>query len=131
MEIKKLGPFDYTKSICEGKSSDIMTDAEDEKAYTSFVVNRALSYHNDCVFLVNEVNGFHMLDNRLQYDFLRLVLKPRKRFSKWAKKVSVKDLDVVKEYYGYSDEKAMSVIELLSKEDLKRMKNKLDKGGRK
>jgi hypothetical protein len=62
---------------------------------------------------------------------LRGCIRPRKRFSKWAKKIVPSDIEVVKEYYGYSNPKAESVIDLLTEDDIKNMKSYLSKGGSK
>jgi hypothetical protein len=42
----------------------------------------------------------------------------------------LKDLEYVKEYYGYSNEKAREALTLLTKEQLEHIKTKLFKGGR-
>tara|TARA_R110000765_G_scaffold9042_3_gene28552 strand:- start:3252 stop:3656 length:405 start_codon:yes stop_codon:yes gene_type:complete len=134
MEVKpitKIGPFDYVTSICKGARDDIMHTVVDEKQYLSFIVNRALSYHQDCILLANEMNCKAVLDNRLQYVFLKSTIRPRKRFSKWSKKVSTKKLNTIKAYYNYTDEKASAVMELISDDQIKVMNHKMNKGGRK
>ena len=123
-------PFEWLKSVTHNKN-DIMVDDITEKQYNSFMVNRGLSYHQDTVLLANEMNRATHLDNRLQYDFLLKTIRPRKRFSKWHKKGASADIDVIKEYYGYSDAKAESVADLISAEDIKAMKSRLSQGGKK
>jgi|TARA_R110000796_G_scaffold212002_2_gene328167 hypothetical protein len=125
-----MNPFEYVKSITHSKV-DIMIGEEEEKGYNSFLINRGLSYYQDTVLFANEMNKHAHLDNRLQFDFLRGCIRPRKRFSKWAKKVIPGDIEVVKEYYGYSNQKAESVIDLLTDDDIKNMKSYLSKGGSK
>jgi len=125
-----MNPFEFVNSVTHNKK-DLMVDAESEKAYTPFLVNRSLSYYQDTVMFANEMNRHSQLDNRLQYDFLLACIRPRKRFSKWAKKVVAEDVEVIKEYYGYSNQKAESVVDLLTKEDISEMKSYLSKGGRK
>lgn len=122
-----MNPFDYVTSINHTKK-DVM---EDEKTYNGFMVNRSLSYFSDTVVLANEMNRYHHLDNRLQYQFLINMVRKRKRFSKWAKPETHNDVDVVKEYYGYSNEKAQQVLALLSPAQLQKLKEKVSKGGRK
>jgi len=122
-----MNPFDYVTSINYTKK-DVM---EDEKTYNGFMVNRSLSYFSDTVVLANEMNRYHHLDNRLQYQFLINMVRKRKRFSKWAKPETHNDVDVVKEYYGYSNEKAQQVLALLSPTQLQKLKEKVSKGGRK
>lgn len=124
-----MNPFDYLNSINYSKQ-DLMVDDDTEKAYNAFLVNRGLSYFQDTVLLANEMNKNHHIDHRLQYDFLRGVIRKRKRFSKWAKKDQVANVEVIKEYYGYSDAKAESVVDLISSDQIDMMKAKLSKGGK-
>jgi superfamily II DNA or RNA helicase len=128
--MEKLSPFDFVNSICQGAKSDIMLSSDEEKQYNAFIINRALSYHQDCILLVNEINCHPQLDKRLQYDFLRLTLRPRKRYSKWIKPKIEEKIRVIKEYYKYSNEKASAVESLISDEQIEEMKRKLNKGGR-
>ena len=125
-----MNPFDYLNSI-NHKKDDIMIDDEAEKGYSQFIVARGLSYFNDTVLLANEMNIAPGIDNRMHYDFLRTAVRPRKRFSKWMKKTTLAKVEVIKEYYGYSDAKAQSVEDLISDEDIKHMKSVLSKGGKK
>jgi hypothetical protein len=122
-----MNPFDYVTSINYSKK-DVM---EDEKTYNSFMVNRSLSYFSDTVILANEMNRYHHLDNRLQYQFLINIVRKRKRFSKWLKPEVENDIELVKEYYGYSNEKARQVMSLLSPSQIATIKKKVYKGGRK
>ena len=110
---------------------DIMVSPEDEKAYNSFLVNRSLSYFSDTIGIANEMNKYHHLDSRLQYQFLINIIRKRKRFSKWVKPETINDVDVLKTYYGYSNEKARQVLPLLTPQQLLTLKNKVNKGGRK
>lgn len=124
-----MNPFDYMNAINTSKK-DIMITAEDEKAYAPFLVNRGLSYFNDTVLIANEMNINHHIDHRLQFDFLINITSKRKRFSKWLKPEHVENLKVIKEYYGYSDEKAKSIISLLSNEQIHELKTRIYKGGK-
>ena len=123
-------PFEYIGSISNTKK-DIMVDEDAEKGYSPFLVNRGLSYYQDTVLFANQMNTHSYLDNRLQYDFLRSAIRPRKRFSKWHKKTVPAKNEVIKEYYGYSDSKAEAVADLISDDDIKHMKSVLSKGGKK
>jgi len=122
-----MNPFDYVNSINYTKK-DVM---EDEKTYNGFMVNRSLSYFSDTVVIANEMNRYHHLDSRLQYQFLINMIRKRKRFSKWVKPELENDLESVKEYYGYSNEKARQVMPLLSSSQMETIKKKVNKGGRK
>ena len=123
-------PFQYLNAINDTKQ-DLMVDDLAEKSYNSFMVNRGLSYFKDTVLFANEMNRHHHLDSRLQFDFLINIIRKRKRFSKWIKPDTASDVEVVKEYYGYSNEKARQVLTLLSTENINELKHKVAKGGRK
>ena len=124
-----MNPFDYIASITH-KKTDLMIDEEAEKSYSQFMVSRGLSQFQDCVLLANEMNINPTVDNRMHYDFLRTAVRSRKRFSKWAKKDTPTRIEIIKEYYGYSDEKAQSVCDLISDATLEEMKSYLSKGGK-
>jgi len=125
-----MNPFDYINAINHTKK-DIMLDDLNEKDYNSFLTNRSLSYFRDTVLIANEMNRHHQIDHRLQFDFLINIVRKRKRFSKWTKPEIVSDLNVVKEYYGYSNEKAKQVLTLLTTDQLTDLKSRISKGGRK
>lgn len=125
-----MKPFDYLNSINTNKN-DIMDSDEAEKIYNPYLINRSLSYFRDTVLISNEMNRYHHADNKLQYHFLLNIVRNRKRFSKWVKPEVVEDIEVVKEYYGYSTEKANAVLPLLSPSELETIRAKVDKGGRK
>jgi hypothetical protein len=122
-------PFHYIASITHQKN-DMMTDEDGEKGYSPFMTNRGLSYFQDTVLLANEMNRMSHLDNKLQYDFLRHAVRSKKRFSKWAKKSTSDDIEIIKEYYGYTDEKAYAVVDLISDATLAEMKQRISKGGK-
>lgn len=128
--VKKLSPFDFLNSINMTKK-DLMEDPDTEKQYVPFVVNRSLSYFPDTVAIANEMNKYHHLDAKLQYSFLINIVRKRKRFSKWIKSDLENNIEKVKEYYGYSMDKARQVMPLLSTDQLNIIINKVDKGGRK
>ena len=108
-----------------------MVDDITEKAYNSFLVNRSLSYFPDTILAANEMNLHPHLDNRLQFDFFINIIRKRKRFSKWYKPETISDLEAVKKYYGYSNEKARQVLTLLNTEQINELKLKVNTGGRK
>ena len=125
-----MNPFEYVNAINMTKQ-DIMIDDIAEKAYNPFIVNRSLSYFPDTVLMANEINMNAHLDNRLQFDFLINIVRKKKRFSKFMKPETVSDVEVVKEYYGYSNEKAKSALTLLTSDQINELKKKVYKGGRK
>ena len=120
-----MNPFELIKSISNTKK-DIL---ENEKDYNAFMVNRGLSYFPDTVIYANEMNRFHHLDSRLQYHFLINTIRKRNRFSKWNKSIESENISVIKQYYGYSNEKARDVLPLLSNENLKYIRGRIQHGG--
>jgi hypothetical protein len=93
------------------------------------MVNRGLSYFPDTVIYANEMNKFHHLDSRLQYQFLINTIRKRNRFSKWNKSIESKNINAIKKYYGYSNEKARDVLPLLSNENLNTIRGRINYGG--
>ena len=122
---------DYLNSINYGKNN--LMDSGDpmwEKKYPAFVVNKCLAPFGDTIQLVNEMNRNHHLDKKLQYDFLLNSLRTRKRFAPWIRSSKSKNLEYVKEYYGYNNEKGQSALSILNNEQIKTIKEKLNKGGK-
>lgn len=115
-----MSPFDFVNSINTTKENLIVDDIS-EKSYNSFMVNRSLSYFIDTVFFSQEMNANHNLDNKMQYDFLRLSIKKGKRFSKWAKADKSIELDAVKFVYKVSNQVAESYIKCMKPDDLKKI----------
>ena len=125
-----MNPFKFTDAINYTKE-DIMIDDITEKAYNPFLINRSLSYFPDTVAIANEMNKYHHLDNRLQFSFLINIIRKRKRFSKWIKPEIEDDVEVVKKYYGYSNEKSRQILPLLTSQQIDIIRKKVSKGGRK
>ena len=124
---------DYLSAINETKKPLLDTDDLDwERKYPPFVINKCLAQHYDTIMHSNEMNGYHFLPKKMQFDYLLNSIRERRRFGgKWLNKTKVKDLEVVKEYYGYSNARAQEVMNLLSTDHLKIMKQSLEKCGRK
>ena len=123
---------DYLRAINYTKKN--LMDSDDpmwKKKYNAFMVNKILSGFQDCIMLVNEMNRNYFMDNDMQFHFLINSIRARKRFSPFLKANELKDLDVVKEYYGYSNEKAKAALDILTKDQVKLIKEKLFKGGKK
>ena len=123
-----MSPFDFVNSINQTKKN-LMVDDLSEKSYNAYIVNKSLSYFSDTVLLANEMNRYSHLDNRLQYDFLKQIVRKRKRFSKWDKLNITDDLQTIKDYYGYSTSKARDVLSIISKEQMNQMRKYLNRGG--
>ena len=123
---------DYLNSINFNKKNLMNSDDKEwVKKYPAFIVNKILSGFQDTIMLVNEVNRNHFLDKDMQYSFLLNSIRSKKRFSPFLRANKLKDIDLVKEYYGYSNEKAKTVLDILTKDQLKLIKEKLYKGGTK
>ena len=101
----------------------------DPRQYQPFIVNKVMSQHLDSVLYANEMNKHYSLDRKMQYDFYINSLKPRKRHSPWIKRDTLENLDLVKEYYGYSHNKAIAALRILTKSQLDEIKLLLYKGG--
>jgi len=127
--IGDMNPFDYVNAICDTKQNLIIDEAT-EKGYNPFMINRTLSYHYDTVLLANEMNQRAHLDKKLQNDFLINTVRKKRRFAKWVKPLSSDDLEVVKEYYGYSNEKARQVLPLLNDTQMGQLRQRIFKGGK-
>ena len=122
---------DYLREINTDKNP-VMDSGDEmwEKKYPPFIVNKCLAPFPDSIHLVNEMNINCHLDHKLQFDFLLNSLRARKRFTPWLKADKIDDLEYVKEYYGYSNEKAKSALKLLNDEQIKAIKDSLNKGGK-
>ena len=124
MELK-----DWLKSINETKTNLIDDEPQIESKYPSYIVNRCMSGQIDTLMYANEMNISNQLDNKLQYDFLLYTLRKKKRFSPWMRKNELSNLSIVKEYYGYSDDKARQVLPLLTEDQLNIITRRLNTGG--
>jgi hypothetical protein len=102
-----------------------------KKEYTPYIINKCLSGNIDCIMYVNEMNMNSHLDKDMQYSFYLNIIRKRRRFSPWLRKDEIKDLEYVKSYYGYSNEKASQALKILSKEQITFIKQRLETGGTK
>lgn len=124
-----MTPFDFVNAINFSKDS-LFDDPQAEKDYVPFIVNRSLSYFPDTVLYANEVNLHSQMPKKWQFEFLRATVTKKKRFSKWTKKSPRSDdLAAVQQYYKYSTERALEVLELLSPEQIEYLKQQMDTGG--
>ena len=122
---------DYLNAINHTKEKLMDTEDEEwEKKYPPFIVNKCLSGFQDSLMLVNEINQYPNTDKKLQFDFLINSLRSRKRFTPWMKAKKLKNLEYVKEFYGYNNEKAKVALTILNDEQISAIKQKINKGGR-
>lgn len=124
--------FDYVSAINFTKK-DLMTDTDNdelaEAGYVPFLTNRALSYFPDTILYANEMNMNHHLDNKLQFHYLINSVRPKKRFSKWAKRQDSDDFEAVKEYFKYNNAKTEQALTLLSPDQINIIRKRLNTGG--
>ena len=126
MELK-----DWLNSLNFTKENLLDDDSYLAKEYPPYIINRCMSGHLDTVMYAQEMNKYHFLDKDLQYKFYLNILRKRKRFSPWIRKEKVSDLDYVKRYYGYSNEKASQVMKILTPDQITYIKQRLETGGSK
>lgn len=124
MELK-----DWLNSINFSKENYYEDDPTSIKNYPSYIINKCLSAYIDCILYANEMNMNHQLDKDMQYTFYLNAIRKRKRFSPWIRKEKISDLECVKSYYGYSNEKASQALKILNRTQLNFIKKKLEIGG--
>jgi hypothetical protein len=125
LELKDwLNSINFTKE-------NLIEDPSVIKEYPPYIINRCLSGHLDCIMFANEMNKYSFLDKDMQYSFYLNTLRKKKRFSPWLRKDKVTDLEIIKQYYGYSNEKASNALKILTPEQIKFIKQRLDTGGMK
>ena len=120
---------DWLNSINFTKENIIEEDPDAIKDYAPYIINRCLSGHLDCIMFANEMNKYSFLDKDMQYSFYLNTLRKKKRFSPWLRKDKVTDLEIIKQYYGYSNEKALNALKILTPEQINYIKQRLDTGG--
>ena len=126
-ELKEyLNAINFTKK-------DLMKSDDElwQKKYPAFIVNKLLSAFSDTVMFVNEMNRNHFLDKDMQFQFLLNSIRTKKRYSPFLRASKLKEIECVKEYYGYSNDKAKAALDILTKDEIKIIKEKLYKGGTK
>lgn len=122
---------DWLNSINFQKNDLQEEDPTAIKQYAPYIINRCLSGFIDTIMYANEMNINNHLDGRLQYLYYLNTIRKKKRFSPWLKKDKINDIELIKQYYGYSNEKAKSALSLLNKEQINLIRKKLDTGGKK
>lgn len=123
-------PFVFVEAISYSKADLLEENPELEKDYIPFIVNKSLSYHLDALQHANEMNLYYDTDKKLQFDYLRHALRSRKRFAKWVKKPENAGLKNIQQYYSCNEREAEEILGLLSEDDLKKINDYLEPGGR-
>lgn len=126
-----MSPFDFINDINFGKKNLLKDDDKGilEKEYNPFIINRGLGYFADTVLYANEMNLRHDLDKRMQNDYLLHSIRPKKRFSKWHKSLKEDKLEILKQYFNYSNQKVKDVLDIISDEDFEIIKKSFERGG--
>jgi hypothetical protein len=120
---------DVIKSILE-TNKDISSDPDFEKTYVSFIVNKALSQHYDCIFYANQMNILCQTDKKMQNDYLLNTIRSYKRpFQKWQKREEIENLEIIKEFFKFSNDKAREALTILTDEQISEIENLLNRGG--
>jgi hypothetical protein len=122
---------DWLNSINQTKKNLIDEDPTLEKEYPPYIINRCLSGHIDTILFCNEMNMYNFLPKKMQYDFFINTIRKKNRFSPWLNKNTIKNIEYVKKYYGYSNEKAKQALAILTEEQLNFIKSKFETGGKK
>jgi hypothetical protein len=122
---------DWLNSINFNKKNLIEEDPSTIKDYAPYIINRCLSGNIDSILFANEMNKYSFLDKDMQYSFYLNTLRKKKRFSPWLRKDKVTDLEIIKQYYGYSNEKASNALKILTPEQINYIKQRLETGGSK
>jgi clamp loader A subunit len=123
---EKVSPFVWVDAITQKKSDPMVEHGE--KAYPAFMINRSLSYYPDTIMHAAEINLYQHLDLKLQYDYYMEAVRSKKRFSKWGKKSTSKDVELIMETYRFSRVKAEAASKILTKEQLAAMKESRERG---
>lgn len=125
--MKKPELFDFINDLSLNKK-DLLTE-ENEASFNTFMVNRFLSMNISTILYANEMNINSHLPKKMQYDYYLNSIKKQKRFFKYIKHKKQDVIDLIKEYYGYSEQLAKQVLPLLDESDIDYIKTKLNKGG--
>lgn len=127
MTDKVFGVFDYINDISYDKKN--IFNKENANEYNIYLTNKAFSYHVDTIFIANRINEYPFISKKMHYDYLYNSIRSRRRFADWNKYEEDEDLELIKNYYNYNTHRAKEALRLLTKEDLKEIKNYLDTGG--
>jgi hypothetical protein len=123
--------FDFLNSINDNKKNLMNVDPGCERIYVPYIINKSLSYFPDTLFEANMMNFYNNISKKMQYDYYLLNIRKKKRFSKWHKEKTTDsdDISIIKQYYGYSDKKAVEASKILTKEQINHLKKALNTGG--
>jgi Bacteriophage clamp loader A subunit len=121
-----ISPFDFTKSINETKVDILADSSHVETDYVPFIVNRNFSLFIDTLFDANEMNQRPYLSSRMQYDYLRLAIRPRKRFSPWPKNKKNEDAFALSQLFSVSFKEMVEILGVINNEQVMELKSLLE-----
>jgi hypothetical protein len=125
-------PFDFVKSI---SSKEYLINSDlDEKDYSPFLVNKAISFMPDIALFSNEVNRMGNLDKKLQYDFYFHAIPKKKRYSSWLKKEASNidvdsDLELLSKLYCINNLRAIEYLSILTEDQMVIIRELMNEGG--
>lgn len=137
VNVDKLSPFDFVNAINYTKtdlfdpdSNTGIRETHSDSEYVKFIINKSLSYFADTIMYANLANlHLNNVPNHCHFDFYRLSIPRKKRFSKWGKKVVSEDALLLSSYYNCSIEKAEQYTKALTKEQIDKIRQTMDHGG--
>jgi hypothetical protein len=122
---KPVTPFTFVDTITFSKKN-LLKEGVPKKQYVPFIINNAISYFPDCVFLANEMNRLSELPIHMQYAFYLNTIRPKRRFAKWVKATDRSEIKDIARYFGFSEQKAADIIDLLSSDDIKMIRKMVE-----
>ena len=124
-KVTKPSPFSFVNNISEKKYPTTF------EGFVPYLMNLSFSQRQDTVFLANEMNKYHSLPDRCQFDFYYFGLPKKSLFAKWAKASKEESLDAVREYYNCSLKEAQSYLRVLTNPQIEEIEEwfKRYKGG--
>lgn len=122
-------PFRFANDILKDKKY-IMNTEQDEKDYNPFLINRALSYHIDCILYAEQMAMRRDIPNKWAYDYYFHAIRPMKRrFMKWPKKEKDEMTQLLMQYYNVNRRRAEEYQNLLTESQIASIKEDMEKGG--
>ena len=122
---------DIIQSILVTKKN-VIQDEVDLEEYKPYVVNKALSFHKDCLPYVVEMTRYHWLDKDIQYQYYLHSIRPMKRkFQEWMKPQpwEKEEVEAIMKYYGYSYNKALTAAKVLTAAQREEIRQTMEIGG--
>ena len=122
-------PFDIVKAV--NAKNDVRDSEGFNKAYTPFIVNKAMANHQQTVLFANEMNQRAHLDKDQQYDFyFHGVPKNPKRFGKWRKKTNEDHVELIQSHYRVNTQRAEQYLKILTPDQIQEIEALYYEGGR-